>query len=355
MEVLAAGVVAGDPLISFAAHQVRAGHDGAREDFEHMIGQLVRAVRPGARMIAANPGDWGIDVLIGRLGGKVAVWQSKYFYPITSKSHQQEIRDSFAAVLSAATREGHTISQWSLCIPSSMDGPTASWWDNWKVKKQREHKMIIDLWDETELRGLLISPDAEDVRNHYYGNVQQNVPQETPPMTVPEEDDAQLDYALFVQQLRAAGHHQVSAAKRQFFNAELMAREIVDKGVATEVGALAAADAMAHSLWEDRFNEFSNTTSNPALPGLHNTVMSDIRDHHTLLSKGLPGGLMHSRGLMHRVVDDRRAGWIASWEEVAAQHSAERRDATGDEEAQSPESRSGDSSRLSDGGNDETA
>ena len=46
-----AGVVAGDARINFAAHQVRANAQGAREDFEEMIGQLVTAVRPwgGAR------------------------------------------------------------------------------------------------------------------------------------------------------------------------------------------------------------------------------------------------------------------------------------------------------------------
>ncbi|MEM6109826.1 hypothetical protein AAHS21_26885 [Mycobacterium sp. 050272] len=330
--VIGSGVVSGDPLISFAAHEVRAGHEGAREDFEKMLGQLVRAVLPGARMIAANPGDWGIDVLVGLLSGKVAVWQSKFFYPVTARGHQQEIRDSLKAAIVAADREGHTISQWTLCIPSSMDGPTASWWDGFKRRKQREHKIIINLWDETELRGLLISPDAIDVRNHYYGNAQRTIPHETPPVAVPEEDAAQLDHALFVKQLRAAGRQQVAAAKRQFFNAELMAREIVDKGVTSEVGALTTADATVHSLWEDRFNEFSRDASDPQLPGLHNAVMSDIQQNHSLLSRGLPGGLIHSRGLMHRVVDDQRAGWISRWEDVAAQHSSESNSAEAQEE-----------------------
>src|SRR5215467_9413661 len=55
-------LASGEPPINFAAHQIRAGNiAGAREDFQQMLGMLVAAVQPGARMIAANPGDWGID------------------------------------------------------------------------------------------------------------------------------------------------------------------------------------------------------------------------------------------------------------------------------------------------------
>ena len=44
------------------------------------------------------------------------------------------------------------------------------------------------------------------------------------------------------------------------------------------------------------------------------------RDQHGEFAKLLPGGLIHSRGLMHRVVDDRRAGWVTNWEQVADAH-----------------------------------
>jgi len=169
---LPAGVAAGQAQINFAAHQVRAGVQGAREDFESMISQLVRAIRPGVRMIAANPGDWGIDVLVGDLGGAIAVWQSKYFVPEVEKSHQQQIRESFDSVCKNAEEQGCKLHNWTLCVPSSMDGPTAKWWDTWKKRKQREKNLIIELWDETELRGLLISPDADNVRRHFYEPMQ---------------------------------------------------------------------------------------------------------------------------------------------------------------------------------------
>jgi hypothetical protein len=315
-----AGVSAGEARINFAAHQVRANAQGARQDFEEMIGQLVHAVRPGvARMVAANPGDWGIDVFVGNLGGAVTVWQSKYFIPEVNKSHQAQIRESFDSAVKNAAKEGFTLTQWILGVPSSMDGPTTKWWDTWKRKKQREFEVVIDLWDETELRSLLISPDAESVRRHYYEPAQAARPR-AEVVGLADEDAYRLETALFVRQLREAGHVEVTTSKQQFFNAELMAREVVDKGVPVEVAALTSADAVVHGLWEDHFNEACQAHQDARLPGLHRSVMSEIRAQHATLGAGLPCGPVHTCGLMHRVVDNRRAGWVRHWRQVADEH-----------------------------------
>lgn len=99
-----------------------------------------------------------------------------------------------------------------------------------------------------------------------------------------------------------------------------MAREIVDKGVPAEVAALSSADAIVHSLWEDHFNEACQVQQGSRLPGLHKAVMSDIRAQHAAFGADLPGGPVHTCGLMHRVVDNRRAGWVCHWRQVAEGH-----------------------------------
>ena len=82
------------------------------EDFEQMLALLVQASEPAARLIAANPGDWGIDVVVGELdGGQVAVFQAKYFYPIVETGHHQQVRDSFKAALTAAAEHGHRVAR----------------------------------------------------------------------------------------------------------------------------------------------------------------------------------------------------------------------------------------------------
>jgi hypothetical protein len=316
-----AGVVTGDARINFAAHQVRANGQGAREDFEEMIGQLVTAVRPGvARVVAANPGDWGIDVFTGNLGGLVTVWQSKYFFPVVGTAHQGQIRESFKSATENAVKQGFKLAQWILCVPASMDGPTAKWWDGWKQRQARAKGVVIELWDETELRRLLISPDAENVRRHYYEPAGQATRPGAAVMDLVEEEADRLETALFVRQLREAGHVEVGASKEQFFNAELMAREIVDKGVPAEVAALSSAEAVIRGLWEERFNDACQACEDQRLPGLHRSVMTDIRAQHASLAAGLPGGPVHTCGLMHRIVDNRRAGWVRHWRWVADDH-----------------------------------
>ncbi|MET8365314.1 MULTISPECIES: hypothetical protein [unclassified Micromonospora] len=100
----------GEPPINFRAHEVRTGNSaGARDDFEQMLAMLVRATHPGARLIAANPGDWAIDVLVGDLAGAVVIWQAKYFMPLVTESHQAQIRESFTSALKAAQEHGHQV------------------------------------------------------------------------------------------------------------------------------------------------------------------------------------------------------------------------------------------------------
>lgn len=313
-----AGVESGDPSIAFAAHIVRAGGEmGARDDFETMIGQLVTAVYPGARMISANPGDWGIDAFVGDLGGEIVVWQSKFFYPLVSKKHQQEIRDSFKQVCRQAELRGYTLKQWVLCVPSDMDAPSAQWWDGWK-RRNGKGGLTIDLWDANRLRSLLITPDAVNVRKHFYGPIAPT-PLKTREVVRPDPQLVEdMESALFVSQLRAAGHVEVGSAKRQFFNADLMAREIADKAVPAELVALSEADAHVHMLWEDRFNDACNQSNDDLLPGLHGSVMDDIQSAHSIIAVSIKASQIHTRGLMHRVVDDRRAGWIKNWRTLAA-------------------------------------
>jgi hypothetical protein len=320
-------LASGEPPINFAAHQFRAGNiSGAREDFEQMLAMLVASVYPGARLIAANPGDWGIDVLVGDMSGLVVIWQSKYFWPAVTRTRQAAIRESFNSAVSAAERNGYRVRRWVLCVPSSMDAPTARWWDSWRTRKQRETGVVIDLWHETTLRTLLISPDAAHVRRHFYDPyVPGAVPEQRRPMVRPVREDSGpgWDRSLFLRQLREAGHTEVGAARREFFNAELIAREIADKAVPEELAALAEADAVTHGIWESGFNTACQAhPADPHLPGLHTAVMDRLRESGAF-PPALRAGPVHRCGMMHRVVEDRRAGWVVHWREIAARHAAE--------------------------------
>ncbi|GAA3292884.1 serine/threonine protein kinase [Dactylosporangium vinaceum] len=314
-------LASGEPPINFAAHQIRAGNmHGARDDFEQMLAMLLAAIYPGARAISANPGDWGIDILLGELSGLVVIWQSKYFWPIVTRAHQGQIRESFDSAVAAAARNGYRLTQWVLCVPASMDPPAAQWWDNWRARRQRETGVLIELWHENVLRNLLVKPDCAHVRRHFYDPyAQPSGPVGAPRVPLHDlrpEDDRELEHALFVRQLRAAGHAEVSAAKREYFNADLLAREILDKRVPGELDALDDADGLVHGIWEAGFNQaLARHPGDPRLPGLHAAVMREIRESGAF-SELLRAGVVHRCGLMHRVVEQRRAGWVTHWREL---------------------------------------
>jgi hypothetical protein len=168
--------VSEQPMITFASHQARAGQVGASEDFEQMLGLLVRATSGEGGLVFANPGDWGIDVLVGDLSGRAAVWQAKYFVRGVSRGQQRQIAESFASAVRAAAGHGYTLGRWVLCIPVSMDGPATQWWQGWQRERERDTGVIIELWDETRLRELLLRPEAADVRRHFYNPYRHDEP-----------------------------------------------------------------------------------------------------------------------------------------------------------------------------------
>lgn len=111
-----------------------------------MVGLLVRTTTDGAaNLVFANPGDWGIDILVGDLHGKVTVWQTKYFPRGVGRSQLGQIGESFAAALRAAAVHGYTLERWVLCIPSSMDGPAIQWWHRWKAEQETTSGVVIEL------------------------------------------------------------------------------------------------------------------------------------------------------------------------------------------------------------------
>lgn len=156
-------------MINFIVHEVRAGQQGAREDFEQMLGLLVQATHGDAHLVFANPGDWGIDVLVGNLSGQATIWQAKYFIRGFREPQKSQVGESFRSAMQNSARHGYTVDRWILCVPLSLDPPSMRWWQHWQAGREREHPGVsIELWDENKLRSLLITPEASYVRRAYY-------------------------------------------------------------------------------------------------------------------------------------------------------------------------------------------
>ena len=308
-------------MISF--HQLigPGGKEGARETFERLIAQLVRLQFRGVTRVDAHPGDWGLDVFVGEIDGVMSVWQAKFFIDGVGKTQQAQIRESFSQVVAQAKVRGFTVDVWTLCIPVDLDADSLKWWTGWKKRQERETGVRIQLWHRTELEGLLLTPDAAELRSVFFPAQQPGVVAPPPVLDLPE--DVEYDDMLFIKQLEAARIQELGSAKQQFFNAEVLSREVADKRVAEHVLALQGERADLRSIWEDRYNRAcaQPDAGDGLLPALHPEVMEAIeRRHDGARAEVLPMHLVHRKGTMHQVVEGGRAGWIRDFRSVVEAH-----------------------------------
>ncbi len=308
--------------LSFMHFKHQLGDAGARERFEEFVAAAVKAIHPSARPIRANPGDWGIDTYFGSLyEGDVAVWQSKFFLDVFGDSQKQQIRSSYDEARKNAAKRGYRILAWTLCIPQDLDGPGQQWWDKF-VRDRKDDGITIELWNLSEFRTLLGKPDAADVRAEYFPHLDPVHPS-TPPELAEVPADAGLDDLLFVRQLHEAGMTEVSSAKEQFYNAELVQRDLEDKGLERRVKAFDGMRRGLRSIWEDRFNHHcgNSDATNRLLAGLHGDVMSRVDAEHDLgPDRPFPLTRVHRKGALHQVVEVGGAGWTRDWRETAQDH-----------------------------------
>ncbi len=313
---------------SAGAGQVRlellrvAGEAGARERFEELVTAAVKVIHPSARAVEANPGDWGIDTFVGVLSrGTVGVWQSKYFIAGVGDTQKADIRDSFKSVRESAEKHGFGVASWTLAIPVDMDAPTTNWWDGWKKRTESQTGVAIELWDATHIEHLLIKDDFADVRHQFFGYA----PGE--PILERSVDDPEdwtaYDSTLFIRQLQVAGIAEDQPARRAFFNAEVLTRDVMEREAPNEVGALKSVQATLHQMWHTRFELHRAEAEGQSLPRLYPDVMQAVESYHRdNPSRELKDTLVHRSGLIHHLVEAGRAGWVVNYLDVAHQHQA---------------------------------
>lgn len=293
-----------------------------RERFERLVTAVVREIHPTARSILANPGDWGIDTFVGELSrGTIVVWQSKYFVDGVGRVQQADIRDSFASLQKAADRHRFKVAGWTLALPTDLDGPATKWWDRWRLKKQHETEVVIDLWPGSTVESLLRKTDLAGVRQQFFGLAPGEGLVER--VVLDRDDWSEFDQALFVRQLKEAGISQDRAARRAFFNAEVMTRDVQEREVRSELDALSSVQADLHQMWHTRFEaeRAERDDASTALPGVYPSVMAAVEAHHqTSPSPALRDTLVHRSGLVHHLVEAGHAGWVRDFDRIAEEH-----------------------------------
>lgn len=320
-------------LIDFRLHAIRTGSEEAgRVDFHRMLSALVGVSHPTATDIRADPGDWGIDVFVGSLVERISIWQSKFFYDKIGDSQKGQIRESFKSAMANAKSQGYLVEAWTLCVACELSAPERKWWDGKVRVWQKDYPDIsFDLWDAPRLRRKLMSPDAEHVCREFYGADRSLTVTSTPgqvspdePLPVSLEETPGYEGALFVRQMSVAGIQAIDAQRSAFFNADLLVRDVSARSVPEQLAAVREIDSTLLGSWEDAMADPATTPNvieyEPSAKRLFSAVMRQTQSLQG--PPALPVRRVHARGLMHRIVDEGRAGWVHDWKDVADVHAA---------------------------------
>ncbi|WP_151952344.1 hypothetical protein [Brevibacterium sp. Marseille-P9724] len=286
----------------------------ARTRFQRLITDLVMVRLPAASEVTyPGGGDWGIDTYVGSLDDEIIVWQSKFF-TVWGRTQQNEIRRSFKQVINKATQQKFKVTAWTLCVPSVLPPDQQKWFDGWSGRQERETGVRINLWNGSQIRSALQQADASHVRSHYFPD-QLSIERDLPVAAL--ANPTALSDTLFVLQLESAGYTETDAAKGFFFAAEAMARDVAGRGIPAEICALTEAELEAHGVWEQTYNAKSAVASDDGrMEGLISEVSKGVAQLANTQDLRLRPA--HRRGLVHRLVEGARAGWVTHWRDIAA-------------------------------------
>lgn len=304
-------------LISLAGSE-----EGARILFEKLITSIVKLKHKEARSIRPNPGDWGIDTYLGELNDRIFVWQAKYFINGIENSQKSNIRESFQNLIKNSIEHSFKVDVWTLCIPCSLSAKETQWWENWKKKKEKENKIKIMLWDDSDLRDHLDSPDAQFLKLGYFGTqpsianfIIERFKDEDEPKIHKLPDPDLYEESLFIKKLKAAGFSLLTSAKTEFFNAELLTQEIYDKGDTSEINSLEGLQEKLRSIWETRFNETFRTGQ---FELIYSDVMKVVEDYDDskLQVKKIMASFVHKKGVLHQLANICEIGWTRDFQKL---------------------------------------
>lgn len=286
---------------------------GARTRFQRLVTDVLGIEIPGSSEVAyPGGGDWGIDTYVGKLDETVVVWQSKFFLN-WGEDQQGQIRSSFKQLMTNASEHKFTVLSWILCVPSVLPPPDQQWWDGFAKRNSQKFGVRLELMNGSQLRRKLQQPDMTSIRELYFPHASP-IAQSVPLKQI--TDVGPLDNALFVAQLLEAGQVETDAAKGFFFAAEAMARDVASRGIDRELEALREIQMEVHGAWESEFTDRTPTAdSKGRMDGLVRAITAEAAGFAP--SSDLYLKPSHRRGLVHRLVETSKAGWVVHWRDVA--------------------------------------
>lgn len=112
--------------------------EGARANFEVACCNLLYEKFPNKLVcrINPNPGDDGIDIIIGNINKTPDIYQCKFYLDKIDSSQKNQIRKSYKRAIES---NKYNLKSWTLLIPKVLTIDELKWWDNWKIKQERNN------------------------------------------------------------------------------------------------------------------------------------------------------------------------------------------------------------------------
>ena len=120
--------------------RIHGGEAGARDVFEKVIDDLLRAESPNkeVHIIKASQGDGGIDVYVHQENG-IDIYQCKFFMGTLDSSRWRQIKESFKK---AMEHKGADVLRWYICMPREMQKEDIAKWRTYKEEKEIEFPSV---------------------------------------------------------------------------------------------------------------------------------------------------------------------------------------------------------------------
>jgi hypothetical protein len=311
-------------MIDLRQLEIYAGSkEGARPLFQKLILQLVKLKHRNARDIRPAPGDWGIDILLGELtSGPCLIWQMKYFPDSIGKAQKQEIRDSFKQVFDKSASENFKVDVWYLCVPCVLSAPETQWWEKWEKEQTALTGINLELMCNSDIESLLMTPEATGIRSEFNLGIDKSATFERLIEELPPEKSVEYENSLFVQKLALAGIDDLDLARKQFFNAEIIKKEINGRGDTEEIKQLKNLYSKIQSMWYSRFLAASNsadpiTETKKVYTGM--LLAIEQMDKDQLISPKLQASFIHKQGFMQQLSDACTIGWSPDFRKLQKQ------------------------------------
>jgi hypothetical protein len=310
-------------MINLGLLEKPAGEEGARGLFPKLILRLASLKYDDPRTIQPAQGDWGIDVITGSLtSGSCIVWQAKYFPKSPNRNQQRNIEESFNTLNKKRIEEKFNVDLWILCVPCAFTPTCTRWWENWAKQKMDETGIKIQLWHKDYLETQLVTPEARNIVEYFSidgGTIPAMVNEKTI-IPLPDDKTTQYDSALFIKKLIHAKITETSSARAQFFNAELVQKEIIAREDTAELDELNGTYEKILEKWENLFNKAIQSTD-PLTETKNvyfrmNDLISELDKSYLNCPKMAVIGF-HKKGFMHQLSDKCKLGWSPAYKTLA--------------------------------------